>query len=89
MIAHVGGVPVEELLGPLVLGATAFVVGARVFISRRLGLRRPSAVMHVKPACIDSREESVMNTPPIVSPRGVGGGASAAAREGEAADARP
>ena len=41
MIAHVGGVPVEELLGPLVLGATAFVVGARMFISRRLGLRRP------------------------------------------------
>ena len=28
VIAHVGGVPVEELLGPLVLGATAFVVGA-------------------------------------------------------------
>ena len=41
MIAHVGGVPVEELLGPLVLGATAFVVGTRVLIARRLGLRRP------------------------------------------------
>ena len=39
MIAHVAGVPVEELFGPLILGATAFVVGARVFVSRRLGRR--------------------------------------------------
>jgi hypothetical protein len=41
VIAHIDGVPVEELLGPLVLAVTAFVVGARVFISRRLGLRGP------------------------------------------------
>jgi hypothetical protein len=41
VIAHVGGLPVEELLGPLLIGTTVFVVGARVFISRRLGLRRP------------------------------------------------
>jgi hypothetical protein len=40
MIAHAGGMPVEELLVPLILSATAFGVGARALISHRRGPRR-------------------------------------------------
>jgi hypothetical protein len=41
MIAHVGGMPFEELLVPLILGASAFAAGARALISRHSQSRLP------------------------------------------------
>ncbi len=58
MIAHVGGVPVEELFGPLIIGATAFAVGARAFISRRLGSRWPVPGDAAEVGLQSSRERS-------------------------------
>ena len=43
MIAHVGGMPVEEFLVPVILGASAFGVGVRALIAdRRTRERSPS-----------------------------------------------
>jgi hypothetical protein len=35
VIAHVGGVPVEEFIVPVILGVTAFGAGVRALIARR------------------------------------------------------
>jgi hypothetical protein len=35
VIAHVSGMPVEELVGPIVLGAGALGIGVRALFSRR------------------------------------------------------
>ncbi|HMJ03886.1 MAG TPA: hypothetical protein VK506_13160 [Conexibacter sp.] len=42
VLAHVGGMPVEELLPSLACGATGLVVAARVTLRRLLGRRRAS-----------------------------------------------
>jgi hypothetical protein len=40
VIAHVGGMPVEELLVPFILGASAFGAGVRVLMSHRRSRER-------------------------------------------------